>query len=77
MVGGLPEAVSAYIQADEDTGGDFARVARVQQSVVATYRDDCNKYSHGSLKGRIQMVFDKLSGMVGRKFKYVQVSREP
>ena len=71
VVGGLPEAVSAYAKSR-----DFARVSRIQQSVVATYRDDFNKYSHGGLKGRIQMVFDKLPGMVGRKFKYVQVSRD-
>ena len=71
VVGGLPEAVSAYAKSR-----DFAQVSRIQQSVVATYRDDFNKYSHGSLKGRIQMVFDKLPGMVGRKFKYVQVSRD-
>ena len=71
VVGGLPEAVSAYANSR-----DFARVSRIQQSVVATYRDDFNKYSHGGLKGRVQMVFDKLPGMVGRKFKYVQVSRD-
>ena len=71
VVGGLPEAVSVYVQS-----GDFMRVSRVQQSVVATYRDDFDKYSHGTMKGRIQMVFDKLPGMVGRKFKYVQVSRD-
>ena len=71
VVGGLPEAVSAYVQTR-----DFARVSRVQQSVVATYRDDFNKYSHGSRQGRIQMVFDRLPAMVGRKFKYAQVSRD-
>ena len=71
VVGGLPEAVSAYAKSR-----DFARVSRIQQSVVATYRDDFNKYSHGGLKDRVQMVFDKLPGMVGRKFKYVQVSRD-
>ena len=77
VVGGLPEAVSEYARAHEENAGDaFARVARVQHSVVATYRDDFNKYSHGRLKGRIQMVFDRLPGVVGRKFKYVQVSRE-
>ena len=77
VVGGLPEAVSEYARAEEEDAGEaFARVARVQHSVVATYRDDFNKYSHGSLKGRIQMVFDRLPGMVGRKFKYVQVSRD-
>ena len=71
VVGGLPEAVSAWVRSH-----DFRRVARIQQSVVATCRDDFDKYSHGSLKGRIQMVFDRLPGMVGRKFKYVQVSRD-
>ena len=71
VVGGLPEAVSAYARSR-----DFTRVSRIQQSIVATYRDDFDKYSHGSLKGRIQMVFDRLPGMVGRKFKYVQVSRD-
>ena len=76
VVGGLPEAVSAYVEADENAGGEFARVSRVQQSVVAAYRDDFNKYSHGRLRDRIQMVFDKLPVMVGRKFKYVQVSRD-
>lgn len=77
VVGGLPEAVSAFARTDRGRPpGDFARVARVQQSVVATYRDDFDKYSHGSLKGRIQMVFDKLPGMVGRKFQYAQVSRD-
>ena len=49
VVGGLPEAVSAWAQSR-----DFMRVSRVHQSVVATYRDDFDKYSHGSLKGRIQ-----------------------
>ena len=71
VVGGLPEAVATWVRSR-----DFKRVSRIHQSVVATYRDDFNKYSHGSLKGRIQMVFDRLPGMVGRKFKYVQISRE-
>ena len=71
IVGGLPEAVARYVQT-----GDFAEVARVHHSIVATYRDDFNKYSQGSLKHRVQMVFDRLPMMVGRKFKYAHVSRE-
>ncbi len=71
IVGGLPEAVSAYAQS-----GDFAEVSRVQHSIVATYRDDFNKYSQGSLKHRVQLVFDRLPMMVGRKFKYAHISRE-
>ena len=75
LIGGLPEAVSAYAQ-DEEALYGLERVARVQHSLVATYRDDFNKYSHGGLKNCIQLMFDRLPGMVGRKFKYVRVSRE-
>lgn len=75
VVGGLPEAVAAYAR-NGDAAYGFEPVARVQQSVVATYRDDFNKYSHGRLKDRVQLVFDRLPSMVGRKFKYAQVSQE-
>ncbi len=71
IVGGLPEAVAVYAQS-----GDFAEVRRVQHSIVATYRDDFNKYSQGSLKHRVQLVFDRLPTVVGRKFKYAHISRE-
>lgn len=71
VVGGFPEAIASYVQS-----GDFAEVARVQNSIVATYRDDFNKYSQGSLKHRVQLVFDRLPTMVGRKFKYAHISRE-
>jgi hypothetical protein len=71
ITGGLPEAIAQYA-----ASGDFNEVARVQQNIVATYRDDFNKYSHGNLKRLVQLVFDQLPVMVGRKFKYAQVSRE-
>ena len=71
VVGGLPEAVANFA-ADRN----FTTVGRVHQSIVATYRDDFGKYSHGALKNRVQIVFDKLPSLVGRKFKYSQVSHE-
>ena len=71
VVGGLPEAVSAFASAG---GLDFEPVSRVLQSVVATYRDDFGKY--GASRDRIRMVFDRLPHLVARKFKYVEVSRE-
>lgn len=71
ITGGLPEVVAQYVST-----GDFSEVARIQQNIVATYRDDFNKYSHGNLKQLVQMVFDQLPVMVGRKFKYAQISRE-
>lgn len=76
VVGGLPEAVSAYAATAAGQPRDFASVARVQQNMLATYRDDFAKYSHGRLKERMQLVFDRLPALVGRKFKYVAVSRD-
>jgi predicted AAA+ superfamily ATPase len=69
LVGGMPEAGAQVAE-----HGDFKAAAQIQQGIVATYRDDFGKYSHGTLKARMQLVFDRLPGMVGRKFKYVQVS---
>lgn len=71
VVGGMPEAVAQYA-----TNRDFHDVVKVQRSIVATYRDDFNKYSHGTQNRLVQLVFDQLPVMVGRKFKYAQVSRE-
>ena len=76
VVGGLPEAVSGYVQEQRESTGGFERVARIQHSVVATYRDDFSKYSQGTARDRLQITFDRLPGVVGRKFKYVQVSRD-
>ena len=76
VVGGLPEAVSAYASTAAGRPRDFESVARVQQNMLATYRDDFAKYSRGRLKERMQLVFDRLPALVGRKFKYVAVSRD-
>lgn len=71
VVGGMPEAVARFVK-----GYSYAEVSKVQSSVLATYRDDFNKYSHGALTRRVQLVFDRAAMLVGRKFKYVHVSKE-
>ena len=73
IVGGLPEAVAEFVRAP-GRGTDFEPVSRILQSVVATYRDDFGKY--GRSRDRIRMVFDRLPHLAGRKFKYVEVSRD-
>lgn len=73
VVGGLPEAVAAFVRAPGG-GVDFEPVSRVLHNVVATYRDDFGKY--GRSRDRIRTVFDRLPHLVARKFKYVEVSRE-
>ena len=71
LVGGLPEAVATFAQTQ-----NYFEVSRIQQNIVATYRDDFNKYSHGNSNKRVRLVYDRLPVMVGQKFKYVNVSRE-
>ena len=73
VVGGLPEAVAEFVRAP-GRGTDFESVSRILQNVVATYRDDFGKY--GRSRDRIRMVFDRLPHLAGRKFKYVEVSRD-
>ena len=73
VVGGLPEAVAAFVSAP-GRGTDFEAVSRILQSVVATYRDDFGKY--GRSRDSIRMVFDRLPHLVARKFKYAEVSRD-
>lgn len=71
VVGGLPEVVANFA-----AGHDFSEVTRLQENIVATYRDDFGKYSHGTLRTRVQLVFDRLPALVGRKFKYANVSHD-
>lgn len=71
IVGGLPEAVAEYA-----AHADYQEVSKIQQNIVATYRDDFNKYSYGTRKQLVQLIYDRLPSMVGRKFKYVQMSRD-
>jgi predicted AAA+ superfamily ATPase len=71
VVGGLPEVVANFA-----SGRSFSEVTRLQRNIVATFRDDFGKYAHGALKTRVQLVFDRLPTLVGRKFKYASVSRE-
>ena len=71
VIGGLPEVVASFA-----ANRSFADVTRLQQNIVATYRDDFNKYTHGTRRTRVQLVFDQLPTLVGRKFKYASVSRE-
>jgi uncharacterized protein len=68
IIGGLPQAIASYVHTR-----DFSEVSRVHNSILATYRDDFNKYSQGKLKHRVQLVFDQIPRLIGQKFKYSHV----
>lgn len=71
LVGGMPEAVSAFVQT-----GSFVDVADVQRSIVATYQDDFAKYASQSALVRLQRVFSTVPRTVGRKVKYSHYARD-
>jgi len=71
LVGGMPEAVQAYVDS-----GQLAEVIPVHRSIVATYRDDFSKYASRQALARLQRVFDHVPRAVGRKVKYVDFLRE-
>ena len=71
VIGGMPEAIAQYAK-----NRAYTEVAKVHSSILTTYRDDFNKYSHGARAVRVQLVFDRAAALVGKKFKYVQVSKD-
>ena len=71
MIGGMPEAVQAYVETKS-----FHESEIVKASILGTYEDDFNKYSSKVNHIRILNVFKKLPMMVGEKFKYVNIDRD-
>jgi len=71
IVGGLPAAVAIFAGNES-----YRECEQVQQSIIATYRDDFSKYASKVKHRRIEKVFAGIPRLVGRKFMYSQVDRE-
>lgn len=71
FVGGMPEAVQEFLES-----GSLSGVREVQRSIVETYQDDFAKYARREELVRLHGVFQRIPGNVGRKIKYVNLSRE-
>lgn len=70
-VGGMPAAVREYIQ-----NNSFGQVELEQSSIIQTYQDDFSKYRKKIHAGRLKMTLSKIPHLVGKKLKYVDISRE-
>jgi predicted AAA+ superfamily ATPase len=70
IVGGMPEAVAAYVATKSFRDCDIAK-----ESILGTYEDDFNKYDSRANHQRLLKIFKKLPLMVGEKFKYVNVDK--
>lgn len=71
FVGGMPEAVAAYVERR-----DLLEVQRVQTALVQTVQDDFAKYVPRKLHELVRQTYRHAAENVGRKLKYVNVSRE-
>ena len=70
LVGGLPQAVLAYVE-----GRDLAQADRAKKLVLKLYRDDIEKYG-GLAAKRIKTVFDSIPGQLSKhekKLVYTQL----
>lgn len=71
LVGGMPEAVLAYVQTKS-----FFEVRRVQRSILQTYQDDFSKYAKYSQVDRVRRVFNFVPGHLGEKIKFSEIDPE-
>lgn len=71
VVGGLPAAVKVFAGNES-----YRECEQVQQSLIATYRDDFSKYASKVKHRRVEKVFAGIPRFVGQKFMYSQIDRE-
>lgn len=68
-VGGMPEAVQKWIET-----GNFKTCLKVHQLLIETYRQDFAKYAKKRKQEYVEMVFDSIPRLLGKKFIFTAVS---
>jgi len=68
LVGGMPQAVNAYI---EDK--DFEAADKAKRDILKLYRRDITKYAIG-YEGKVTAIFDALPGQLSKKEKKYKLS---
>ncbi len=71
FIGGMPEAVRVYAERK-----DLLEVQRVQTALVQTVQEDFAKYGPKRLQELMRRTYRHAAENVGRKLKFVNVSRE-
>ncbi|MDD3925927.1 MAG: AAA family ATPase [bacterium] len=71
MVGGMPEVVEEWIEHRNDD-----RRLQLQRDLVATYRDDFNKYKDRVPPDMLRRVMDAVPRQLGNRFVYSHVNVE-
>ena len=69
VVGGMPEVVADFAEHK-----DFNRVDRIQNDILAEYRDDISKHAKGKEKQFVRMCYDAVSKQLAKELKKFQYS---
>lgn len=64
FVGGMPEAVSTYVQS-----GDFLRVRKIQTALLNGYRKDFSKHAPGAVSHLISQIWNSIALQLSRENK--------
>ena len=70
ILGGMPEVVSKYIEANT-----FSGTYELQKQIVAAYKEDIRKYADGADQTRITRVFDAVPVQLAKDNKKFQISK--
>ena len=70
-VGGMPEAIQCWI----DTS-DLVQCGRIQQRLVNAYQQDIPKYSKKLQIKYVELLFNTIPSLLGKRFKYSQIHGE-
>ena len=69
VVGGMPEVVADFVEHK-----DFNRVDRIQNDILAEYRDDISKHAKGKEKQLVRMCYDAVPKQLAKELKKFQYS---
>ena len=69
VVGGMPEVVADFAEHK-----DFSRADRIQNDIIATYRDDISKHTKGREKQLVRMCYDAVPKQLAKELKKFQYS---
>ncbi len=68
-VGGMPQAVQAWIESR-----DILRCSRIHHAILDTYRQDFGKYAKSGRIDSVDLIFNAVPQLTGKKFVFSQVS---
>ncbi|MBL6988307.1 MAG: ATP-binding protein [Bacteriovoracaceae bacterium] len=71
LVGGMPEAVSAFL----NNNRSYKLARTIHNRIIASYKEDIPKYSTGKQELVLLEVFDKLVFHIGKKVKFSNYSQ--